>query len=212
MIKLKYGNTNTFFLNGLLIDTDYAGTLPAFYKALKRSGLGVRDLRYVLATHYHPDHVGLIGELARQGVRHLLIDVQTDAIHASDYIFARERLPFVPLDASKAQILSCAESRVFLAQLGIAGEIIPTPSHSPDSVSLVLDDGDCIVGDLEPFDYLEAYEDNAPLQDDWARIASLRPKRIFFAHMPEIYADQKMLTARGRTDILQIQKEERKRK
>lgn len=212
MIKLKYGNTNTFFLNGLLIDTDYAGTLPAFYKALKQNGLGVRDLRYVLATHYHPDHMGLIGELARQGVRHLLIDVQTDAIHASDYIFARERLPFVPLDASKAQILSCAESRVFLAQLGIAGEIIPTPSHSPDSVSLVLDDGDCIVGDLEPFDYLEAYEDNAPLQDDWLRIASLRPKRIFFAHMPEIYADQKMLTARGRTDILQIQKEERKRK
>ncbi len=32
--KLKYGNTNTFFIHGisgnLLIDTDYAGTLPAF--------------------------------------------------------------------------------------------------------------------------------------------------------------------------------------
>ena len=38
MIKVKYGNTNTFFIqgnnNGLLIDTDYAGTLPAFYKTI----------------------------------------------------------------------------------------------------------------------------------------------------------------------------------
>ena len=43
MIRLKYGNTNTFFIRGeacgLLIDTDYAGTLPAFYRALKAAGL-----------------------------------------------------------------------------------------------------------------------------------------------------------------------------
>ena len=59
-IKLKYGNTNTFYIpgdrGGVLVDTDYAGTLPAFYKALKRSGLQVKDIAYVLATHYHPDH------------------------------------------------------------------------------------------------------------------------------------------------------------
>ncbi len=38
-IKLKYGNTNTFFIRGmsgnLLVDTDYAGTIPAFYRAIK---------------------------------------------------------------------------------------------------------------------------------------------------------------------------------
>ena len=185
MKKLKYGNTNTFYLNGLLIDTDYAGTLPAFYKALKQNGLVVKDIPYVLATHYHPDHMGLIGELTRQGVRHLVIDVQKHALHASDYIFERDHLPFVPLDASKAIVISCAESRAFLSRLGVAGEIIPTPSHSPDSVSLVLDDGDCIVGDLEPLEYLDAYDDNAPLKADWSRIRSFQPKRIYFAHMPE---------------------------
>ena len=185
MKKLKYGNTNTFFISGLLIDTDYAGTLPAFYRALKQNGLTIRDIQYVLATHYHPDHMGLIGELTRQGVRHLLIDVQKDAVHASDYIFAREGLPFVPLDASQATAISCAESRAFLSRLGIAGEIIPTPSHSPDSVSLVLDDGSCIVGDLEPYEYLEAYADNPQLKADWSRILSFQPKRILFAHAPE---------------------------
>ena len=38
-VKLKYGNTNTYYIpgrgGGLLVDTDYAGTLGAFYRALK---------------------------------------------------------------------------------------------------------------------------------------------------------------------------------
>ena len=46
--KLKYGNTNTFFIRGmrgnLLVDTDYAGTLPAFYKAIKEQEIKISDL------------------------------------------------------------------------------------------------------------------------------------------------------------------------
>jgi glyoxylase-like metal-dependent hydrolase (beta-lactamase superfamily II) len=128
--------------------------------------------------------MGLIGELARQGVKLLLVDAQKDSVHASDYIFERERLPYVPVDESQATVISCGESRAFLERLGISGEIIPTPSHSADSISLVLDDGDCFVGDLEPYEYLEAYDDNTQLQDDWARILSFHPKRVFFAHAP----------------------------
>ena len=48
MIKLRYGNTNTFLLCGvavnLLIDTDYAGTLPAFYKEIKKHGYQVSKM------------------------------------------------------------------------------------------------------------------------------------------------------------------------
>ena len=73
MLCLKYGNTNTFFIrgnhSGLLVDTDYAGTMPAFYKALKNNGISVKDIEYVLATHYHPDHMGLISELMKQGAK-----------------------------------------------------------------------------------------------------------------------------------------------
>lgn len=51
MIKLRYGNTNTFLIpchNGfLLLDTDYAGTLPAFYKAIKQNGIKLSDIVYV---------------------------------------------------------------------------------------------------------------------------------------------------------------------
>ena len=154
MIRLRYGNTNTFLIPAarsyLLLDTDYAGTLPAFYRAIKTNAVQVKEIGWVLATHYHPAHMGLIPDLMKQGVKLLLIDTQKEFVHFSDYIFSRDRLPFEPIDEAKATIIGCAESREFLAGIGINGEIISTPSHSPDSVSLVLDDGDCFVGDLQP--------------------------------------------------------------
>lgn len=141
IITVKYGNTNTYFIKGgtanLLVDTDYAGTLAAFYKALKANGITVSDIDYV------------------------------------------------PVDDSKAEVISFAESRAFLMNLGIAGEIISTPSHSMDSISVILDDGTCITGDLEPLAFLDAYEDNASLKADWDKILSYGPKRICHAHANE---------------------------
>ena len=187
---LKYGNTNTFFIQGsrssLLVDTDYAGTLPAFYKKLKEKNIRIKETGYFLATHYHPDHMGLAGELMAQGVKLLLMDVQKDFVHFSDSIFARDKLPYLPVNEASADVITCAESRDFLSsRMGISGEIIHTPSHSPDSVSLVLDDGDCFIGDLEPYEYLEAYEDNEKLKSDWELVFSFHPGRIFYAHAPE---------------------------
>ena len=190
MLELKYGNTNTFLVEGskgyLLVDTDYAGMLPAFYKALKQKDIKVRDIEYVMATHYHPDHMGLISELMKQGVKLLLLDEQKSHVHFSDAIFAREKLPTEPIDETQAVIISCEESRDFLQKIGISGQIIHTPSHSADSVSLVLDNGDCFVGDLEPFEYIEIYaERNTELQRDWEKLLSFRPKRVFYSHWPE---------------------------
>jgi len=167
------------------VDTDYAGTLPAFYRAIKHARVKASDVSYVLATHYHPDHMGLIPELMKQGVKLLLIDTQVDSVHFSDYIFARDRVPFEPIDEAKATVITCAESKEFLAGIGISGEIISTPSHSPDSVSLLLDDGDCIVGDLQPREYLAAYEQDNALKADWDAVLRYRPRRILYAHANE---------------------------
>lgn len=190
MIRLKYGNTNTFYVpginGGLLIDTDYAGTLPALFKALKTNHLELGDISYVLPTHCHPDHVGLIGELQKLGVKLLLIDSQLGRVRFADDIFARDsRLQYVPIDEKQARILSCDESRTFLRSIGIDGEIVRTPSHSEDSVSVILDCGDCFVGDLEPYEYLDGYEENPQLQKDWNLIMSKSPRWILYAHANE---------------------------
>lgn len=187
MIHLKYGNTNTYLLRGskgnLLLDTDWAGTMPLFYKEIKRQGISIRDIDFVMATHYHPDHMGLIGELTEQGVKLLLLDVQKSFVHFSDAIFSRDRrLNYRPVQEENAFMIACRESRGFLKRLGIDGEIIETPSHSRDSVSLILDDGVCLTGDLEPYGNLAGYEENEMLQSDWEKIMGYRPKVIYFAH------------------------------
>ena len=185
---LKYGNTNTYFLKGrngsLLIDTDYAGTMSRFFKSIKAADISIRDISYVIATHYHPDHMGIIGDLQRQGVKLVIVDVQQDFVHFSDRIFAGDKhLFYTPVDEKNAVRISCAESRGFLENIGICGEILHTPSHSKDSISVVLDDGECFVGDLEPIDYLAAYSGNPDLQRDWDLLMSYNPRHIYYAHV-----------------------------
>lgn len=185
-IKLKYGNTNTYFIGGLLIDTDYARTLRAFYREIKKNCVNVRDIQYVIATHYHPDHIGLISELMELGVKLLLIENQTDHVHFSDAIFGREpRLQYRPINERDATVISCEESRCFLGKIGIQGQIVPTHSHSADGIALILDDGSCFVGDLEPPEYIDIYEDDRGLFDDWQRIMSFSPKTVYYAHINE---------------------------
>ena len=188
--KLKYGNTNTFFIRGmrgnLLVDTDYAGTLPAFYKAIKEQEIKISDITYVLATHYHPDHIGLISELIRLGVKLLVVDAQCPYIHFADTIFGRDKsLAYEPIPTDHATIIGTEESRAFLKRLGIDGEIVRTTSHSADSISLILDGGECFVGDLEPIEYLAAYEQNDKLKHDWELIMRFTPKTIYYAHANE---------------------------
>lgn len=140
----------------------------------------------MLATHYHPDHIGLVSELQKLGVKLLIVDVQIDAIHFSDKIFSSEKhLQYAPIDETFSKMIKCEESRDFFNSMGINGEIICTPSHSSDSISVILDDGSCIVGDLDPIDYLPAYCDNESLKNDWEKIMSFKPKKIFYAHANE---------------------------
>ncbi len=190
LTKLRYGNTNTFFIKGtgggLLIDTDYAGTLGAFFKAIKAAGIGIGDISYVMATHYHPDHCGLIGELQDLGAKLLLIDVQASGVHFADSVFARDKkLAYKPVRDAEAEVIRCEDGRAFLARLGIGGDILAAPSHSGDSVSVIFDTGDCVVGDLEPLEFAAGYENGAALRADWERIAAYRPKRILPAHANE---------------------------
>jgi len=188
--KIKYGNTNTFLIKGtkanILIDTDYAGTLYAFYKAIKDNGIKISDIDYLLATHYHPDHIGIAGDLMEQGVKLIIMESQLAYVHYSDPIFAKEPyLKYKSIDESKGEILSFADASSFLFSIGIKGDIMPAPSHSEDSIIITLDDGTVIAGDLEPCEYLEAYEENDNLKADWGKLLSLNPKRILYAHANE---------------------------
>ena len=184
MIELLYGKTRTYLVGGvLLVDTDWAGTLPNLFRKLKESNISTESIRYLMITHYHPDHMGIASDLMNLGVKLVIFDVQLPYVHSSDSIYAKEKnRAYKPIHESSGNVLTCVESREFLAKLGISGEVIHTPGHSEDSVSLILDDGTAIVGDLPPYSALAAIDDDK-VQNSYKNILSHGVSCLHYGHM-----------------------------
>ena len=181
---LKYGNTNCYYIEGkngsLLVDTDWAGTLQAFYSKIKE--LNIKKIDYLLITHYHPDHMGIAQDIIENmNAKLLVIDVQKDYLHSSDKIFEKDNnTKFKPINMVPV-IISCEQSRNFLKDLGIDGEIIYTPGHSDDSISLILDQGIALVGDLYDLNSAALFNDKK-INDSWKKILSHNVKKICYGH------------------------------
>jgi glyoxylase-like metal-dependent hydrolase (beta-lactamase superfamily II) len=153
IVNVGYDSTNYYVLQQgatrLLIDVGFPGTLPRLEANLKRKDIALKSIGYLLATHYHPDHAGITQELKQRGVRLIVVDVQRDAIPALATMVKPDP-PYLPIRLTDNIDITIAGSRAFLAGLGIGGEILHTPGHSGDSVSLVLDNGAAFTGDLTP--------------------------------------------------------------
>jgi glyoxylase-like metal-dependent hydrolase (beta-lactamase superfamily II) len=78
-------------------------------------------------------------------------------------------------------IVSSVGSRIFLENEGIRGEMIQTPGHSDDSISLVIDQCCAFTGDLPGLLLMEAYNDQT-LKDSWKLIQEYNVKKIYPAH------------------------------
>ena len=186
IIELKYGNTNTYLIKGtekyILFDTDWAGTFERFCQAIKSIGIQIQDIEYLFLSHFHPDHMGIAGQLAELGIKIVVVDIQKDFVHFSDEIFVKEKnKSFIPIDDAKVILISIDESRSFFEKLGIQGEIIETPGHSDDSVSIWLDDGMLLVGDLNPLYELPLHE-GTQIADTWNKLLKMRPNKICYGH------------------------------
>lgn len=91
---------------------------------------------------------------------------------------------YVPIEDEKVLTLSCEESRSFLKKMNIDGEIIRTPGHSDDSISIILDAGIAIVGDLYTLDTITAYNDDI-LNGSWNKMLSRNIKKVYYGHAKE---------------------------
>ena len=186
VIELKYSGTNTYLIRGtngsILFDTGWAGSFPQFCRALGEAGATVQEIRYLLISHFHPDHMGIAQAIAGCGVRIVAADVQRAHIHDADGIFAKEgnRL-YLPIVDEDVRVISCGESRPLLKECGIAGEVIHTPGHSEDSISLCLDEGVLFVGDLNPLYELDIHK-GTQIGDSWDKLLARNPVKVYYGH------------------------------
>lgn len=190
---LNYHVTNCYLIPAatghLLVDADMAGTLPHFFRHLGEAGKRVQDIRALLCTHYDPDHAGIAEEIRAYGVELVIVDLQRAHVHRQDAIFHKDpRTPFTPVTTDGATILSCAESRAWLAGIGVDGEILHTPGHTTDSVTLIVDGIGAFVGDLPRVQDVPAWGD-PEMEASWRAILRHGPPVIYPGHGPAYVPD-----------------------
>lgn len=186
IVNVGYDSTNYYILVDarpkLLIDVGWPGTLPKLQHQCQRSGVQLSEVKHFLLTHYHPDHAGLAQELKRAGLKLIIMESQLSAVPVLRN-YMKPQHHYLEIDLSDNIVLDISGSRVFLAQLGIVGEIIETPGHSDDSVSLVLDQGAAFTGDLTPPMMLPDDESNVA-RASWEKLRAFGAKTIYPGHGP----------------------------
>jgi ribonuclease/clavin/mitogillin len=186
IVNVGYRSTNYWVVSAgtsrLLVDLGWPGTMGRMRASLKRMDVPLNEIRYGLATHYHIDHAGVAQELKQAGVPLLVLDVQVRAIPLMK-TWIKPQDQYVDITLHDNVTISCAESRSLLARIGIPGEIVHTPGHSDDSVSLLLDDGLAFSGDLTHPAYVSE-SDVAIVSASWRLLRERGATRVYPAHGP----------------------------
>jgi endoribonuclease LACTB2 len=184
IVNVGYRSTNFWVVsaghNRLLVDLGWPGLARTLFANLERMDVPLKEIRYGLATHYHIDHAGAAQDLKLKGVPLLVMEEQVAAIPLMKQ-FTKPTDNYTEITTHDNVVISTAESREFLARIGIAGEILHTPGHSDDSVSLVLDIGCAFTGDLT-MESMVAQEDPAVVARSWQLLRDRGVTTIYGGH------------------------------
>jgi ribonuclease/clavin/mitogillin len=186
IVNVGYLSTNYWLISAgksrLLVDLGYPGTMGTMRARLKQMDIPLQEIRYALATHFHIDHAGLAQELKMEGVGLIVLENQISAIPLMKQ-FTKPRDHYMDISLEGNVTISFQQSRALLAQVGIRGEILSTPGHSDDSVSLILDDGSAFTGDLTPLKHAWG-EAGEIVKASWDLLARKGTKLIYPGHGP----------------------------
>lgn len=168
---IALGFTNCYLLPAkdgyLLIDCGSAWNFSALQKALRRLGIGLSQIKYLLLTHHHGDHCGLVQKLtvlnpdlriivSEKAVSHLAKG-QNESALGQEYSGVLSKGIFSSLSAlhmtsfpvftiRQNDVVVNERNRDILSSLGINAKILFTPGHTDDSISVVAD-GIAFAGD-----------------------------------------------------------------
>jgi glyoxylase-like metal-dependent hydrolase (beta-lactamase superfamily II) len=197
---------NAYLLLGrrpIIVDAGTPGSGPLIHDQVAAHGVDPEDVSLIVVTHGHVDHFGSAAELAR-------LTGAPIAGHIADlgtYRAGRVREPYLPIGlfghlfARTSRVRESTEpfepdllvrGETHLSDFGVEARIMPTPGHTPGSISVLTDDGDLVAGDLVATPLLGLVKGrpaNPPFHDDrLGNLASLRkmldlgPTRIHVGH------------------------------
>ncbi|NHJ48874.1 MAG: MBL fold metallo-hydrolase [Asgard group archaeon] len=151
----------------LLIDTFLPKKYNRFLKKLEKLNINVSDIKFLLLTHHHIDHVGFVKEFrenhnVRMIVHEKAISYLTEG-KMENYtkplnFIARVVMFFVklvlgmscpPIEiTSKDIVIKEDKSMILKSLMGLDAIILRTPGSTDDNLSIIFDDGQTITGDV----------------------------------------------------------------
>ena len=193
LVTITLSSTHYYLLDcaggRLMVDTGWAGSLPKLVGELKRHKIQLSEIRYLVITHHHPDHAGLTQEIKDACGARLIIHERQVPFLKDLALFYQSKGGYVPIRVEQNDIIVNQSNRQVLKSIGLDGELIETPGHSDDSISLVLDGSMAFTGDLTP-PFMASEENQAILRESWTRVLARDPQMIYPAHGGPVPAAQ----------------------
>lgn len=200
------GMVQCFLIKGektILIDAGVSGQMKGFQKGLAETSIQFEDIDLLLFTHGHFDHIGLAkGIVDRSGAQTAIHHLEKDWVESGKPPFppgvtawgkflasSIKLLPEMSVPGTKVDF-TLSDEDFPLDEYGIAGKVVYTPGHTLGSVSILLEDGTTIVGDLamsakifrlSPGIPIFA-EDVSLIKPSWQKLLDLGAKVIYPAH------------------------------
>ena len=160
-VSIPLGRTTSYLVKGtrpILIDCGTPGNEERIVSQLHGAGVAPSDLALIVITHVHSDHVGSLpgmevlseAPIAVHALEAGALQTGRNAALVPNSLLARLAAPLLKLHRALPGVNpELLIDDVFdLGEYGVEGEILPTPGHTPGSLSVVLEGGVAIVGDL----------------------------------------------------------------
>ena len=161
IVPIRLSVSNAYLLKGerpVLVDAGSKKEGDAIERACGKAGVALRDLSLILHTHAHSDHVGSSADLLRRsGAPGALHPTDDDLLKQGsnghlDGIGLRGKVMSPVFSNLKFEPFGPAvrlKDDMALDEYGLPGaRVVETPGHTGGSVSVLLGDGQAVVGDV----------------------------------------------------------------
>ncbi|HOB87015.1 MAG TPA: MBL fold metallo-hydrolase [Bacillota bacterium] len=207
VLPISLGRSTAYLIRGknghILVDSGPPGSGKKLLKKLSQEGISPEQISLVVLTHAHLDHSGALEDILKAGGAKLAVHKdEAPALEQEEELHLNPVRPLGRLvkafigkkrkkGSSEIKPDLVINKELDLKPFGIKGKVVATPGHTPGSVTVFLQTGEAIVGDLlmggmlfrrrRPFYPLFA-SDVKQLERSIRLVLKLKPKLILPAH------------------------------
>jgi glyoxylase-like metal-dependent hydrolase (beta-lactamase superfamily II) len=204
VIPISLGSVSVFFIKGkntILVDTGHLGNEDKILKRAYENGIKPEDIKLIIITHGHNDHFGGAAAFKKKTGAKIAVHKNDSenlekGVNVKFYPYGKLGR-FLSKFVGDGQKTKCEgvrpdiimEDHFSLKDFGIMGDVIWTPRHTPGSMSVILESGEIIIGDLlmglfprrKP-QYPVWATDKLQLKESIKKIMIYSPKQIYASH------------------------------